>query len=366
MKYKLAVLPGDGIGPGVLAEGVKVMEAVGKRFGHSFELIYGLIGGVAIAAEGTALSEETVKKCKKQDAILFGAVGDPRYDDPMAKVHPEDGLLRLRQALDTFANLRPVKLFPELIDATPLKTNIVKGTDFVVVRELTGGLYFGKPKRQWTTTRGRRAVDTMAYSEQEIARIVRVGFELARKRRKKLTSVDKANVLLSSRLWRQVTMEISKEYPDIALDHMLVDTCTMRMIQNPTYFDVIVTENTFGDIITDEASTLTGSMGMMPSASIAGIPAEGSRIRGFYEPIHGSAPKHAGKNEANPIATILSVAMMFRYSLALEKEARAVEIAVEEVIKAGYRTYDIMSAGMKKLGTKEMGDIIAQKVTNIK
>ncbi len=362
MKFKIAVLPGDGIGPEVLAEGVKVMEAVGKRFGHSFELIYGLIGGVAIAAEGTALSEETVKKCKKQDAILFGAVGDPRYDDPMAKVHPEDGLLRLRQALDTFANIRPVKLFPELIEATPLKTNIVKGTDFVVVRELTGGLYFGKPKRQWTTSRGRRAVDTMAYSEQEIARIVRVGFELARKRRKKLTSVDKANVLLSSRLWRQVTMEISKEYPDIALDHMLVDTCTMRMIQNPTYFDVIVTENTFGDIITDEASTLTGSMGMMPSASIAGIPAEGSRIRGFYEPIHGSAPKHAGKNEANPIATILSVAMMFRYSLALEKEARAIEVAVEEVIKEGYRTYDIMSAGMKKLGTKEMGDVIADNV----
>ena len=362
MKFKIAVLPGDGIGPEVLAEGVKVLEAIGKRFGHSFEFTYGLIGGVAIDKEGTALSEATVKMCKKQDAILFGAVGDPRYDDPMAKVHPEDGLLRLRQALDTFANIRPVKLFPELIEATPLKTNIVKGTDFVVVRELTGGLYFGKPKRQWTTTRGRRAVDTMAYSEQEIARIVKVGFELARKRRKKLTSVDKANVLLSSRLWRQVTMEISKDYPDIALDHMLVDTCTMRMIQSPTYFDVIVTENTFGEIITDEASTLTGSMGMMPSASIAGIPAEGARIIGFYEPIHGSAPKHAGKNEANPIATILSVAMALRYSLELEKEARVIEAAVEDTLKEGYRTYDIMGAGMKKLGTKEMGDVIAKKV----
>jgi 3-isopropylmalate dehydrogenase len=302
--------------------------------------------------------------CKKQDAIMFGAVGDPRYDDPMAKVHPEDGLLRLRQALKTFANIRPVKLFPELIKATPLKANIVKGTDFVVVRELTGGLYFGKPKRQWTTSRGRRGVDTMVYSEQEIDRIVRVGFELARKRRKKLTSVDKANVLQSSRLWRQVTMEIAREYPDIQLDHMLVDTCTMRMIQSPTYFDVIVTENTFGDIITDEASTLTGSMGMMPSASIAGIPAEGVRIRGFYEPIHGSAPKHAGKNEANPIATILSVAMMFRYSLALEKEASVIETAVEDVLKEGCRTYDIMGAGMKKLGTKEMGDAIAKKVTS--
>ena len=362
MKFKLAVLPGDGIGPEVVAEGVKVMEAIGKRYGHSFELTRGLIGGVAIDAEGTALSEATIKMLKKQDAILFGAVGDPKYDDPMAKVHPEDGLLLMRKALDTFANLRPVKLFPELIDATPLKTHIVKGTDFVVVRELTSGLYFGKPKKQWTTSRGRRAVDTMAYSEQEIDRIVRVGFELARKRRKKLTSVDKANVLQTSRLWRKVTMEVAGEYPDIELDHMLVDTCSMRMIQNPTSFDVIVTENTFGDIITDEASTLTGSMGMMPSASIAAIPKDGVRVMGYYEPIHGSAPKHAGKNEANPIATILSVAMMFRYSLALEKEARVIETAVEDILKEGYRTYDIMSEGMKKLGTKEMGDIIAKKV----
>jgi 3-isopropylmalate dehydrogenase len=365
MKFKLAVLPGDGIGPEVLAEGVKVLESLGKRFGHSFEFTHGLIGGVAISAEGTALSAATLKMCKKQDAVLFGAVGDPRYDDPMAKIHPEDGLLALRKALDTFANLRPVKLFPELIEATPLKTNIVKGTDFVVIRELTGGLYFGKPKKQWTTSTGRKAVDTMIYSEQEIDRIVRVGFEMARKRRKKLTSVDKANVLQSSRLWRQVTMEISKEYPDIQLDHMLVDTSTMRMIQSPTYFDVIVTENTFGDIITDEASTLTGSMGMMPSASIAGIPREGERVMGFYEPIHGSAPKHAGKNEANPIATILSVAMALRYSLALEKEARVIEVAVEDILKEGYRTYDIMGQGMKKLGTKEMGDIIAKKVTGV-
>jgi 3-isopropylmalate dehydrogenase len=362
MKYKLAVLPGDGIGPEVVAEGVKVLEAVGKRYGHTFELTHGLIGGVAIDAEGTALSDATIKMCKKKDAILFGAVGDPRYDDPMAKVHPEDGLLKMRRALDTFANLRPVKLFPELIEATPLKTHIVKGTDFVVVRELTSGLYFGKPKKQWTTSRGRRAVDTMSYTEQEIERIVRVGFEMARKRRKKLTSVDKANVLQTSRLWRKVTMEIAGEYPDIELDHMLVDTSTMRMIQNPTYFDVIVTENTFGDIITDEASTLTGSMGMMPSASIAGIPEEGSRVMGYYEPIHGSAPKRAGLNMANPIATILSVAMMFRYSLALEKEARVIETAVENILKEGYRTYDIMSEGMTKLGTREMGDVIAKKV----
>lgn len=363
MKFNIAVLPGDGIGPEVLAEGVKVMEAVGRKFGHSFKTTHALIGGVAIHEEGTALSEETVKMCKKQDAVMFGAVGDPRYDDPQAPIHPEDGLLRLRQALKTFANLRPVKLFPELIGATPLKENIVKGTDFIVVRELTGGLYFGKPKKQWKTAKGvRKGVDTMIYSEPEVERIVRVGFELARKRRKKLTSVDKANVLMSSRLWRQVTTEVAKDYPDVELDHMLVDTCSMRFIQNPTYFDVIVTENTFGDILTDEASTLTGSMGMMPSASIAGIPAAGVRINGFYEPIHGSAPKHAGKNEANPIATILSVAMMFRYSLALENEAKAIEKAVEETIKEGYRTYDIMSPGMKKLGTREMGDIIAKKV----
>ncbi|MBP1706459.1 MAG: leuB, partial [Chloroflexi bacterium] len=277
MNFKLAVLPGDGVGPDVMAEGIKILEAVGKKFGHDFELTRGLIGGVAIEAEGTALSEDTLEMCKTRDAVLFGAVGDPRYDAPQAKIHPEDGILAIRKGLELFANLRPVKLFSQLTDSTPLKSNIVKGTDFMVVRELTGGLYFGKPKRQWTTSRGRRAVDTMAYSEQEIERIVRVGFEMARKRRKKLTSVDKANVLQSSRLWRLVTSEVAKEYPDIQLDNMLVDTCSMRFIQNPTYFDVVVTENTFGDILTDEASTLTGSMGMMPSASLGGIPQAGSR-----------------------------------------------------------------------------------------
>jgi len=363
LKFKLAVLPGDGVGPEVLEEGVKALEATGKRFGHSFELTYGLIGGVAIDAEGTALSDDTLKMAASKDAILFGAVGDPKYDDPQAKIHPEDGLLALRKALDLFANVRPVHLYPELINSTPLKSEIVKGTDFVFIRELTGGLYFGRPKRQWTTTRGRRAVDTMSYSEQEIERICRVGFELARKRRKKLTSVDKANVLQSSRLWRLVCSEVAKDYPDIELDNMLVDTCSMRLIQSPTYFDVIVTENTFGDILTDEASTLTGSMGMMPSASIAGIPREGTRVLGFYEPIHGSAPRRAKQNLVNPVATILSVAMMFRYSLALEKEARAIEEAVEKVLKEGYRTYDIMVEGCTKVGTKEMGDVIANKIS---
>ena len=362
MHYELAVLPGDGVGPEVVAEGVKVLLAVGRKFEHTFGLTNGLIGGVAIDAEGTALSDATLDMCRKKDAILFGAVGDPKYDDPQAPVHPEDGLLKIRAELGLFANIRPVRLYPQLIESTPLKPQIVKGTDFVVIRELTGGLYFGRPKRRWTTSRGRRAVDTMAYSEQEIERIVRVGFELARKRRKKLTSVDKSNVLQTSRLWRQVTMEVAKDYPDIELDHMLVDTCSMRFIQSPTYFDVMVTENTFGDILTDEASTLTGSMGMMPSASIAGIPKEGARILGYYEPIHGSAPKRAGLNMVNPIATILSVAMMFRYSLSLTREAEAIERAVEDVLNAGLRTYDIMSAGMTKLGTREMGDAVAQRI----
>jgi 3-isopropylmalate dehydrogenase len=365
LKFKLAVLPGDGVGPEVLDEGVKVLEVVGKKFGHSFELTHGLIGGVAIDAEGTALSDDTLKMCAQKDAILFGAVGDPKYDDPQAKIHPEDGLLAMRKALDLFANLRPVHLYPELIGSTPLKNEIVKGTDFVFIRELTGGLYFGRPKRQWTTSRGRRAVDTLSYSEQEIERICRVGFELARTRRKKLTSVDKANVLQSSRLWRLVCSEVAKNYPDIELDNMLVDTCSMRLIQSPTYFDVIVTENTFGDILTDEASTLTGSMGMMPSASIAGIPKTGTQVIGFYEPIHGSAPKRAKQNLVNPIATILSVAMMFRYSLALEKEAQSIETAVVQVLKEGYRTYDIMSPGCNKVGTKEMGNAVAGKIKGV-
>jgi 3-isopropylmalate dehydrogenase len=362
LKFKLAVLPGDGVGPDVMAEGIKALEAVGKKFGHSFELTRGLIGGVAIEAEGSALSEDTLEMCKTKDAVLFGAVGDPRYDAPTAKIHPEDGILAIRKGLGLFANLRPVYLYSQLTNSTPLKPEIVKGTDFMVIRELTGGLYFGRPKRQWTTTRGRRAVDTMAYSEQEVDRIARVGFETARKRRKKLTSVDKANVLQSSRLWRQVVSEVAKDYPDIQLDNMLIDTCSMRFIQSPTYFDVVVTENTFGDIITDEASTLTGSMGMMPSASLGGVPKSGVRIMGLYEPIHGSAPKYTGQNKVNPIATILSVGMMCRYSLALEKEAQSIETAVNAVLTEGIRTYDIMADGCTKVGTKEMGDAIVKKI----
>jgi len=362
MQFNLAVLPGDGIGPEVTSEAIKVLQAIGKRFGHNFSLHYGLIGGVAIDEEGTALSPDTLKMCKGGDAVLLGAVGGPKWDNPQAKVRPEDGLLALRKGLGLFANLRPVKVFPMLIDSTNLKPEVIRGVDFIFIRELTGGLYYGRPKRRWRTSRGRRAVDTMAYSEQEIERVVRVGFELARGRRKKLISVDKANVLESSRLWRQVAIEVAKEYPDVELEHMLVDACAMRLIQNPAYLDVLVTENTFGDILTDEASMLAGSMGMLPSASLAGVPQEGVNIFGMYEPTHGSAPRRAGLNMANPIATILSAAIMLRYSLGLIEEAQAVESAVEEVLQDGYRTYDIMDEGKIKVGTKEMGDLIAGKV----
>jgi 3-isopropylmalate dehydrogenase len=303
-----------------------------------------------------------LKICKKSRAVLFGAVGDPKFDDPQLKVRPEDGLLELRKKLGLFANLRPVKVYPMLVNGTNLKPEVIDGVDFIFIRELTGGLYFGKPKKRWETATGRKAVDSMLYSEQEIERIVRVGFELARNRKKKLISVDKANVLESSRLWRQVAIEVSADYPDIELEHMLVDSCAMRLIQNPKYLDVLVTENTFGDILTDEASMLAGSMGMLSSASLAGVPREGQTIYGLYEPIHGSAPRRAGLDMANPIASILSMAMMLKYSLGLTREAQIVEKAVETVLNQGYRTYDIMDEGNIKVGTKQMGDIISKTV----
>ena len=362
LKFDLTVLPGDGVGPEVTDEAVKVLQAIGERFGHSFDLRYGLIGGAAIDEQGVALSAETLKMCKRSDAVLLGAVGGPKWDDPLAKIRPEDGLLALRKGLGLFANLRPVKVFPPLVDSTNLKPNVIDGVDFIFVRELTGGLYFGRPKRRWQTSKGRRAIDTMTYSEQEIERIVRLGFELARSRNRKLVSVDKANVLESSRLWRQVAVEVAANYPDVALEHMLVDACSMRLIQNPTYFDVLVTENTFGDILTDEASMLAGSMGMLPSASLAGVPQGGVRIFGLYEPIHGSAPRRAGLNMVNPIAIILSTAMMLRYSFGLPQEAQVVETAVDEVLQGSSRTYDIMDKGKTEVGTREMGDLIAIKV----
>jgi 3-isopropylmalate dehydrogenase len=362
VNFNLVVLPGDGVGPEVTDEAIKVLQAVGRRFNHNFNLYHRLIGGASIDAEGVGISMDTLKLCRRCDAVLLGAVGGPKWDDPSLKVRPELGLLEIRGYLKLFANLRPVKVFPMLVDSTNLKPEVIEGADFICVRELTGGLYFGRPKRQWRTSRGRRAVDSMVYTEQEIERIIRVGFELARGRKKKLVSVDKTNVLETSRLWRQVATEVAANYPDVELEHMLVDACAMRLIQNPRYFDVMVTENTFGDILTDEASMLAGSMGMLPSASLAQVPKEGARIFGLYEPIHGSAPRRAGLNLANPIATIFSVAMMLRYSFALAREAQVVEEAVDSVLNEGYRTYDIMDEGMKKVGTKEMGDLIAGKV----
>jgi 3-isopropylmalate dehydrogenase len=360
MRFKVAVLPGDGIGPEVVGEGVKVLERVGERFGHSFDIHYGLVGGVAITKTGSALPPETLHMCQECDAVLLGAVGDPRFDDPKAPVHPEDGLLGLRKGLSLFANLRPVSIFPSLIHSSPLKPEVIKDVDLIVVRELTGGLYFGQPKRRWQEEGKRKAVDTLFYSEEEVYRILKVGFEIAEGRRRKLSSVDKANVLQSSRLWREIAMEVASEYPDVELEHILVDACAMRLIRRPSEFDVIVTENMFGDIITDEASMLSSSLGMLPSASISGIPQ--GKTFGLYEPVHGSSPRRAGKNMVNPIATILSVALMLRHSLGLEEEALAVERAVQSTLEEGYRTYDIMDEGKAKVGTREMGNLIAQRI----
>ncbi len=362
MHFKLAVLPGDGVGPEVMAEAVKVLETVGRKHGHTFDLLHGLVGGVSIDDNGEAISAATLKMCKSCDATLLGAVGGPKWDDPLARVRPEDGLLLLRKKLGLFANLRPVITFPSLVNQSNLKPEVIDGVDLIFVRELTGGLYYGRPKRRWTTSRGRRGIDTMAYSEQEIARIVRVGFELAVGRRHKLISVDKANVLETSRLWRTVVMEVAADYPDVAVEHMLVDACAMRIIQNPRHLDVVVTENTFGDILTDEASMLAGSLGMLSSASLAGIPSAGTRCYGLYEPSHGSAPKRAGLDVANPIATILSIAMMVRYTMGDAPAAANIEAAIGKVLDDGYGTYDIVSEGGRKVGTREMGDLVAARI----
>ncbi len=362
MQFNIAVLPGDGIGADVCIEAVKILKTVGKKYGHKFNLQDGLVGGIAIDETGEALPKETLKICRSSQAVMLGAVGGPKWDDPNAKTRPEDGLLELRKKMGLFANLRPVKVFPMLINGTNLKPEVIEGVDFIFVRELTGGLYFGKPKKRWETAKGRKAVDSMLYSEHEIDRIVRVGFELARTRGRKLISVDKANVLESSRLWRTVAVEVSKDYPDVELEHMLVDACAMRIIQNPKYLDVLVTENTFGDILTDEASMLAGSMGMLASASLAGVPQEGKSIPGLYEPIHGSAPRRAGLDMANPMAMIMSTALMLRYSLSLNEEAKVIEDAVETVLNQDYRTYDIMDEGKIRVGTKEMGDLISRVI----
>lgn len=384
MELKIAVLPGDGIGPEVIAEAVGVLEAVGRRFGHAFDLETGRVGGNAIDDFGTPLPDETVELCRRSDAILFGAVGGPKWDDPDAETRPEDGILAIRKNLGLFANLRPVKVYPSLINASPIKPALLEGVDMIVLRELTGGLYFARPKRRWTTKTGRRGVDTLRYTEREIERVVRVAFELARGRRKRLTSVDKANVLETSRLWRQVTEEVHADYPDVELEHILVDAAAMALIRNPASYDVIVAENMFGDILTDEASVLSGSMGMQPSASLAGLrmpmdpiaPGDGGCCGGgspcaaecedesvsLYEPIHGSAPDIAGQGKANPIGTILSAAMMLRHSFGLEEEAQAVESAVEGVLAEGYRTPDIAGDGGETVGTRRMGEVVAGRV----
>jgi len=356
MNFSIALLPGDGVGPEVVAEGVKVLEAVGSRFGHNFRYEESLVGGIAIDTTGVALPLETLSNAESSDAVMFGAVGGPKWDDPKAKVRPEDGILQIRKALKLFANLRPVKIYPQLEAASPLKPEILQGVDLVVIRELTGGLYYGKPKRRWSTPGGkRRGVDTMAYTEQEIRRVLRVGFELALLRRKRLASVDKANVLESSRLWREIAQEMEKDYPSVTVEHALVDTVAMQLIRNPARFDVIVTENTFGDILTDEAAVLSGSMGMLASASLAETPQPGKPAFGLYEPIHGTAPDIAGQGIANPLAMILSVAMMLRLSLGLENEAQSVESAVEGVLADGYRTQDIAAQDSVAVTTTEMG-----------
>jgi 3-isopropylmalate dehydrogenase len=365
MEFKITVLPGDGIGPEVIGESVKVLEAVGSRFGHSFDLQSGIVGGGAIDATGSAFPDETIELCQDADAILFGAVGGPKWDDPQAKVRPEDGILAIRKLLGLYANLRPVKVYPALINSSPVKPELLEGVDMIVVRELTGGLYFAQPKKRWNTSRGRRGVDTLRYTEKEIVRILKVGFELARGRRKLLTSVDKANVLESSRLWREIAVEVSADYPDVTLEHVLVDAAAMQLISRPSHYDVIVAENMFGDILTDEASVLAGSMGMLPSASLAGLPDLSSRRKrpiSLYEPIHGSAPDIAGQGIANPIGTILSTAAMLRLSLGLEDEATAVEQAVEGVLAEGYRTADIASDGGELINTERMGSVIAGSV----
>ena len=348
MEFKITLLPGDGIGPEVVAEAVRVLDVIAGKYHHTFQYQERLMGGCSIDKYGTSLTDETLADCQSADAVLFGAVGGPKWDDPNAKDRPERGLLRLRKGLGVFANLRPVKLHPALIDASPLKPERLEGVDILILRELTGGLYFGQPKMREMKGDCERAVDTLEYYDFEIRRIVELAFHLAKDRKKKVTSVDKANVLESSRLWRQIATQIGKENPKVTLEHQLVDSAAMKLITGPASMDVVVTENMFGDILTDEASVLAGSMGMLPSASLseAGV--------GLYEPIHGSAPDIAGKGIANPIGTILSAALLLRYSLRLEQEAVAIESAVHQTITGGARTADLGGT----LTTRQMTDEI--------
>lgn len=352
MQAKIVTLPGDGIGPEVVAEGVRVLKRVAEKFGHHFEFEERLIGGCAIDATGKPLSDETLEACRTSAAVLLGAVGGPKWDDPRAAVRPEQGLLGLRKGLGLFANLRPVKPHPALAYASPLKSEKLAGVDIIVVRELTGGLYFGKPQGRFDQDGRVRAVDTLEYWDVEIRRVVDLACRLAAPRKGQVTSVDKANVLASSRLWREIATQTASAHPQVKLDHLLVDTCAMRLVSAPSSFDVIVTENVFGDILTDEAAVLVGSMGLLPSASL------GEGTLGVYEPIHGSAPDISGKGIANPIGTILSVAFLLRYSLGLTKEADTVEHSVDQVLSNGCRTGDIVQKSERVMSTREMGDAI--------
>ena len=360
MNLKIGVIKGDGIGPEIVTEAMKVLDKVGEIYGHTCEYEQLLMGGASIDVHGIPLTDETVETAKACDAVLMGSIGGDAKTSPWYKLEPskrpEAGLLAIRKALNLFANLRPAYLYNELRAACPLRDEIIgDGFDMIIVRELTGGLYFGE--RKTVEENGvKKAIDTLSYNENEIRRIAIKAFDIAMKRRKKVTSVDKANVLDSSRLWRKVVEEVAKDYPEVTLEHMLVDNCAMQLVRDPKQFDVILTENMFGDILSDEASMVTGSIGMLSSASL------NETKFGLYEPSHGSAPDIAGQNKANPIATILSAAMMLRFSLDLDEEANAVETAVQKVLTAGYRTGDIMSEGCTLVGTKEMGDLIAKEI----
>jgi 3-isopropylmalate dehydrogenase len=354
--HKIALLPGDGIGAEVTPEARRVLEVVGKATGTSFEFEQGLVGGAAIDATGGPLPDASLRLCQQAGAILFGAVGGPKWDNLPQEARPERGLLRIRKELDLFANLRPAKCFPMLVDASPLKRSVVEGTDLMVIRELTGGLYFGEPRgREALPGGGERAVNTMSYTTREIERVVRAAFDVAMKRKKRLASVDKSNVLVVSQLWRDTVKRLAGEYPQVQVEHVLVDNCAMALVHKPTHFDTLVTENTFGDILSDEAAILAGSMGMLPSASLGGTV-------GLYEPVHGTAPDIAGKGVANPIAAILSAAMLLRYSLNRGADADRVEAAVLKVLEAGHRTADIRSAGDRTVGTQQMGDLVTREV----
>ena len=358
---RVAVLAGDGIGPEVTAEAINVLNAVGDRFGHQFVFSSGLIGGCAIDETGAALPSETITVCSESDAVLLGAVGGPKWDNPTAAVRPEQGLLGIRKALGLFANLRPVKLVPALLEASTLKPEVLAGVDLLVVRELTGGIYFGP--RQEASADDPTAFDTMLYTQPEIERVTRLAAEAARGRSSRLASVDKANVLASSRLWRRVVTEVvAKEFPDVQLEHVLVDAMAMHLIRRPSAYDVVLAGNLFGDILTDEASMLAGSMGLLPSASLGNTLNSYGHPRGLYEPIHGSAPDIAGQGIANPLAAILSAAMLLRHSLGLEDEAQVVERAVESVLADGLRTRDIAWGARRIVGTAEMGNAVVQRI----